>query len=226
MSSSLDKQNDLAANVAGVFDGHLAPGVRPCLLIIDMVQAYLEPDSPIYAGIEDALASTTRLLTQARRLNVPVIHTNVEFIPGGLNGGVFFRKIPLLSIFEAGSPLGAFHPDLRPLPHEVVVTKQYASAFFGTSLASTLTAQGIDTVLIAGVSTSGCVRATATDACQHGFIPIVVKDAVGDRHVQVHEANLFDLQAKYAEVLTEAEVARYLDELISISTRKTGTPSA
>lgn len=206
----LDKQSDLASNVAGVFDGHLAPGTRPCLLIIDMVQAYLQPDSPIYAGIEDALASTTRLLHLARRVGVPIIHTNVEFVPGGLNGGVFFRKIPLLRIFEKGSPLGAFHPNLEPLPHEVVVTKQYASAFFGTSLASTLTAHGIDTVLIAGVSTSGCVRATATDACQHGFIPIVVKDAVGDRHVQVHEANLFDLQAKYAEVLSEADVSKYL----------------
>ena len=209
----LDKQSDLTSNVAGVFDGHLAPGTRPCLLIIDMVQAYLQPDSPIYAGIEDALASTTRLLHLARRLGVPVIHTNVEFVPGGLNGGVFFRKIPLLRIFERGSPLGAFHPELMPLPHEVVVTKQYASAFFGTSLASTLTAQGIDTVLIAGVSTSGCVRATATDACQHGFIPIVVREAVGDRHTKVHEANLFDLQAKYAEVLSEADVRTYLEEL-------------
>lgn len=214
-ASSLDKQSDLAANVAGVFDGHLTPGSRPCLLIIDMVQAYLQSDSPIYAGIEDALAATTRLLTLARRLGVPVIHTNVEFVPGGLNGGVFFRKIPLLRIFEKDSPLGAFHPDLMPLTNEVVVTKQYASAFFGTSLASTLTVQGINTVLIAGVSTSGCVRATATDACQHGFIPIVVKDAVGDRHVQVHEANLFDLQAKYAEVLTEADVTTYLEELVS-----------
>jgi maleamate amidohydrolase len=213
-SSPLDKQSDLASNVAGVFDGHLAPGTRPCLLIIDMVQAYLQPDSPIYAGIEDALASTIRLLHLARRSGVPVIHTNVEFLPGGLNGGVFFRKIPLLRIFEKGSVLGAFHPDLMPLPHEVVVTKQYASAFFGTSLSSTLTAHGIDTVLIAGVSTSGCVRATATDACQHGFIPIVVRDAVGDRHVQVHEANLFDLQAKYAEVLSEADVSKYLEELV------------
>ena len=212
-AAPLDKESDLASNIAGVFDGHLTPGTRPCLLIIDMVQAYLRPDSPIYAGIEDALASTMRLLLQARCLGVPVIHTNVEFVPGGLNGGVFFRKIPLLRIFEEGSPLGAFHADLIPLPHEVVVTKQYASAFFGTSLASTLTAQGIDTVLIAGVSTSGCVRATATDACQHGFIPIVVRDAVGDRHVQVHEANLFDLQAKYAEVLSEADVSKYLEEL-------------
>ena len=88
-----------------------------------------------------------------------------------------------------------------------MITKQYASAFFGTTLASTLTALGVDTLLIAGVSTSGCIRATALDACQHGFIPLVVRDAVGDRHPAPHEANLFDLQAKYAEVVSLDTVA-------------------
>jgi maleamate amidohydrolase len=121
-------------------------------------QAYLRQDSPIYAGVEEALASTVRVLEAARARGIPVIHTNVEFMPGGFNGGVFFRKIPLLRIFERGSPLGEFPDVLKPLPHELVVTKNYASAFFGTSLASTLTANGIDTLLIAGVSTSGCVR--------------------------------------------------------------------
>ena len=106
----LDKQSDLASNVAGVFDGHLAPGTRPCLLIIDMVQAYLQPDSPIYAGIEDALASTTRLLHLARRLGVPVIHTNVECVPGGAERRRFLpQKRPSSAIFEKGSPMGAFH---------------------------------------------------------------------------------------------------------------------
>jgi nicotinamidase-related amidase len=94
-----------------------------------------------------------------------------------------------------------------------VVTKQYASAFFGTTLASQLKALGVDTVLIAGVSTSGCVRATAVDACQHGFVPLVVRDAVGDRHPGPHEANLFDLQAKYAEVVDLEAAAAYLASL-------------
>lgn len=213
MAAPLQKDGDLAANYKGAFDGHLTFGKKPCLLIIDFVQAYLESDSPIYAGVEEALAATRRLLELARRKGVLVIHTNVEFLPGGLNGGVFFRKIPLLRIFEQGSPLGAFPPQLTPLPTELVVTKNYASAFFGTSLASTLTAAGVDTLLITGVSTSGCVRATATDACQYGFIPVVVKDAVGDRHQQVHESNLFDLQAKYAEVMDEAKVTAYLEGL-------------
>ena len=206
---------------------HLELGQRPCLLIIDFVQAYLQKESPIYAGVEEALASTVRLLSLARRLRVLVIHTDVQFLPGGLNGGVFYRKIPLLKIFDKDSALGEFPKELAPLPSELVVTKQYASAFFGTSLASTLTAQGIDTLLIAGVSTSGCVRATATDACQHGFVPIVVRDAVGDRHAHVHESNLYDLQAKYAEVLSEAAVVDYLTKLCPAGGEKEkakGTP--
>jgi maleamate amidohydrolase len=96
-----------------------------------------------------------------------------------------------------------------------VITKQYASAFFGTSLASTLTALGVDTLLIAGVSTSGCIRASALDACQHGFVPLVVRDAVGDRHAAPHEANLFDLQAKYAEVLSLGQAVAYLRKVTS-----------
>jgi maleamate amidohydrolase len=102
-----------------------------------------------------------------------------------------------------------------------VITKQYASAFFGTSLASTLTALHVDTLLIAGVSTSGCVRASALDACQHGFVPLVVRDAVGDRHPAPHEANLFDLQAKYAEVISLAEVRCYLAGLQASAERST-----
>jgi nicotinamidase-related amidase len=94
-----------------------------------------------------------------------------------------------------------------------VISKQYASAFFGTSLASTLTSLGVDTVLIAGLSTSGCVRASAVDCVQHGFVPVVVREAVGDRAREPHEANLFDLQAKYAEVVTLEVASRYLESL-------------
>jgi maleamate amidohydrolase len=144
------------------------------------------------------------VLAAARAANVPVIFTNVVFQAGGLDGGLFYRKVPALKCFDAGSSLGAFPPTLQPGPGELVISKQYASAFFGTSLASTLTAQGIDTLMITGLSTSGCVRATALDALQHGFAPFVIRDACGDRHAAPHEANLFDLQAKYAEVVSEA----------------------
>ena len=128
------------------------------------------------------------------------------------DGGVFFRKVPALSCFEAGRhpELAAFAEGLEPVAGETVITKQYASAFFGTTLQPTLSALGVDTVLIAGVSTSGCIRASAVDCCQHGFVPVVVRDAVGDRAPGPHEANLFDLQAKYAEVVSLGAAREYL----------------
>jgi nicotinamidase-related amidase len=193
--------------------GHPMPwGRRPALLIIDFVRAYLVPGSPLYAGVEQARADCVTLLQAARKAGIPVLHTRVEFQPGGRDGGVFFRKLPALACFEAGRhpELAAFAEGLEPVAGETVITKQYASAFFGTSLASTLTALGIDTLLIAGLSTSGCVRASAVDACQHGFVPVVVREAVGDRAPGPHEANLFDLQAKYAEVAALATVLEHL----------------
>jgi nicotinamidase-related amidase len=140
----------------------------------------------------------------------------VHYERGGRDGGIFFRKLPALRCFEEGSDpkLAEFASELEPRADEIVLTKQYASAFFSTPLASTLTAARIDTVLIAGVSTSGCIRATTVDACQHGFIPIVVREAVADRAAGPHEANLFDLQAKYAEVLSLQAVEQYMIRLI------------
>lgn len=205
---------DLQADYqAAGFGGALALGSKPALVIIDFVRAYLDRDSPLYAGVEDALEHCVRLLGAARSAGIPVLHTNVSFTPGGVDGGVFFRKVAALRAFERGSPMGAFAEGLEPVASEPVITKQYASAFFGTSLASTLTALGVDTVLIAGLSTSGCIRASTVDAMQYGFIPVVVREAVGDRDPGPHEANLFDLQAKYAEVKSLAEVEAYLTAL-------------
>ncbi|MEJ0023378.1 MAG: isochorismatase family protein [Alphaproteobacteria bacterium] len=193
------------------FGGSLMPGRKLALIIIDVVMAYLDPQSPLYLGGEIALASNLRLAEQARACGVPIIFTNVSYQAGGLDGGVFFRKVPALKAFLAGSPLGAFHASLAPADREVVISKQYPSAFFGTSLASMLHARGVDTVLLAGFSTSGCVRATALDALQHGFIPFVVRDACADRDQGVQAANLFDLQAKIAEVISEDEARRLMD---------------
>ena len=192
------------------FSNRLGFGSRPALVVVDFCRAYLDEESPLYAGVEDARASCVRVLAAARTAQIPVLHTRVEFQPGGADGGVFFRKVGALECFVRGNPLGHYGEGLEPVEGETVVVKQYASGFFGTSLASTLTSLGIDTLIITGVSTSGCVRATALDACQHGFVPIVVRDACGDRDPQVHEANLFDLDAKYADVVSEQEV---LDEL-------------
>ncbi|MCZ8172518.1 MAG: N-carbamoylsarcosine amidohydrolase [Brevundimonas sp.] len=203
-------EGDLGENYKGAFDGHLPFGRKPALLIVDFVLAYLDPASPLYAGVEDALASNERLLAAARKAGIPVLFTNVEYSPGGADGGVFYRKVPALKLFERGSPMGAFPASLQPQAGELVITKQYASSFFGTTLAATLTAMGVDTLLITGLSTSGCVRATALDACQHGFLPFVVREACGDRHPGPHEANLFDLQAKYAEVISETEAIAHI----------------
>jgi maleamate amidohydrolase len=187
------------------FNGHLPFGQRPALLVIDVVVAYLDRASPLYAGVEDALASNIRLIAAARETGVPVIFTKVVYGANGADGGMFYCKVPALKAYLEGSPLGAFAVGIEPRADEIVVTKQYASAFFGTSLASSLRAMGIDTVVMGGFSTSGCVRASALDALQHGFAPFVVRDACGDRDPRPHEANLFDLQQKYAEVVSEAE---------------------
>jgi maleamate amidohydrolase len=201
---------DLAANYAGAFDGHLQPGRRAALLIVDVVMAYLDPESNLYAAAEPALAANERLAAAARTAGVPIVFTNVEYQAGGLDGGLFYRKVPALKAFLKGSPMGAFPPTLQPTEHDIVVTKQYASAFFGTSLAATLTAMGVDTLFVTGFSTSGCVRATALDALQNGFAPFIVADACADRHPAPHDANLFDLQAKYAEVIDEARAIAML----------------
>ena len=207
----LTGQGTLAANYAsGGFGQPLAWGSRPALIVIDMVRAYFDPDAEFYMGTDDCLDAAARVLASARAAGIPVLHTRVEFDPGGLTGGVFVRKIPALRHFVPGGPLGQIMPQVAPAEHEVVIVKQYASAFFGTTLAATLTALRVDTLVIAGVSTSGCVRATGVDAIQHGYVPLVVRQAVGDRDPRPHEANLFDLQAKYAEVVDEDQIHAWL----------------
>ena len=201
----------LADSYAQAFDGHLQPGRKPGLLLVDMVTAYLEPASPLYCETAAAaIASAARLAAAARAAGRPVFFTNVEYEPGGADGGLFYRKIPVLTVFDRGSSLGAFPPALEPQTGDAVVTKQYPSAFFGTGLAEQLAETEIDTLVIGGFSTSGCVRASALDAMQYGYAPFVVREACADRHEQPHEQNLFDLQAKYAEVIDEARALAIL----------------
>ena len=193
------------------FDGRLIPGRHPAVLAIDLMRAYFEKDSPLCLPSTDALDAAARVLAAARANDVPVLHTRVAFGPGGVDGGVFVRKVPALRhLFDGGGPLGELMPSVAPADDELVLVKQYASAFFGTTLASTLRSTGVDTVVLVGVSTSGCIRATAVDAIQHGYVPLVVRDAVGDRTPRTQESNLYDLQAKYAEVVSEADAVAYL----------------
>ncbi len=208
----------------GGFMGRLQFGARPALIVIDFVNAYLLDGAPLFggAGIQAARRGAIALLAAARAAAIPVFHTNLRYEKGGRDGGILYRKVGALACFaaDAADPrYAAFVDGLEPAAGETVITKQYASAFFGTTLASTLTTLRVDTLLIAGVSTSGCVRATGVDCCQHGFVPVVVRDAVGDRAEGPHEANLFDLQAKYAEVIGLSDALAYLSGAVVASGR-------
>jgi maleamate amidohydrolase len=201
---------DLADDFASAgLNGVLGAGIRPALVLVDPAKAYTEPSSPLYAGVEEAVEQMRVLLAAARAAGIPVYVTRVvhEF-PG--DGGLFARKVPATRSFAAGNPLGDFIDGLENVAGETLITKQYPSAFFGTSLAASLNAGRIDTVLLAGLSTSGCIRASALDALQLGFVPIVVREAVGDRHAEPHESNLRDIQAKIGEVVSIDAVLAYL----------------
>lgn len=199
-------------NYEGVWGNRIGFGQRPALIVVDFMKAYTTPGAALYAlGVVEAVARTPALLDAARSSGVPVIHTNIlYFAKGCADGGMWVKKSPVMTAMVKGNPLAEFCDGVEPAAGELVITKQYASAFFGTSLATTLHAQGIDTVVIAGCSTSGCIRATAVDAVQYGFRTIVVRDCVGDRHQAPHDANLFDIDAKYGDVIDLAEAVTCL----------------
>lgn len=192
------------------FRGRVGFGARPALLIIDLIRAFTDPRSPLSCDLEEVIAATRRLLGRARAAKIGVHFTTTAYVEGHTDAGLFICKVPSLGLLRAGDPLVEIDERLRPLPNECVWCKKYASAFFGTALAATLTAAGVDTLLITGCTTSGCVRASAVDACQHGFRAIVVREAVGDRAPAPHEANLFDIDAKYGDVVSLDEALDYL----------------
>ncbi|TSB01667.1 isochorismatase family protein [Sphingorhabdus contaminans] len=202
--------DDLTANYAKAYNVRVGFGVRPALILIDFCEAYFDPECDLFADVDDVLASALRIREAARAAAIPVILTNVVYHPTGINGGRFFEKAAPLKNFIQGSPMGAWPKGLVPHADELVISKQYPSAFFATSLASTLTAMGVDSVLLTGLTTSGCVRASCVDAMSHGFRTAVVADACGDRHPAPHDANLFDMNAKYADVVSEAETLEFL----------------
>lgn len=211
---------DLAADYLGSdytfsgFGGSLPLGSRPALVIVDPAKAYAEPTSPLYAGAEEAVSSMRTLRAAASVAGIPVYLTQVLYDDeAGILGGLFFTKVPALRHFVVGNPLAEFIEGLEPQPGEMVITKHYPSAFHGTSLAAALTATKIDTVLIVGFSTSGCIRATTIDSLQHGFVPVVVADAVGDHHREAHESNLRDIAAKCGEIRSLDQALEYIHTL-------------
>ncbi|APS35235.1 isochorismatase [Serratia marcescens] len=205
----------LSDNYRGVWGQRLGFGRRPALLAIDFMQAYTTEGAPLFApGVVSAVEESRELLACARRTGIPVIHTHIRYHAGHFaDGGLWVKKAPVMKDMVAGNPLAAFCPPVAPLADEVVLSKQYASAFFGTALAPLLVAQGIDTLLMIGCSTSGCIRASAVDAVQHGFRAMVVRECVGDRHPGPHEANLFDIDSKYGDVVHKREALDYLNRL-------------
>jgi maleamate amidohydrolase len=201
---------DLAANYSKAYSNRVGFGKSPALILVDFAQAYFDKECDLYAGVEDALASALRVREAAHAAGIPVILTEVSYQQGGINGGRFFEKAKPLRAFVKGERTADFADGLTPRPDEIIVTKQYPSAFFGTSLASTLTAGGIDSVILTGLTTSGCVRASCVDSMSYGFRTSVVREACGDRHPAPHEANLFDMNAKYADVISETEALDHL----------------
>ena len=196
------------------FGGRGGFGGRPALAIIDMTLGFTDPESPLACDLESTVREISRILDAARESGIPVIFTTVAYRESDkLTAAAFIDKVPALLTLEAGSRWAGVDPRLTPREDEPVLNKLFASGFFGTGLSSALTAAGVDTLLVTGASTSGCVRATVVDALQYGFRPVVPREAVGDRNPDAHEANLYDIEAKYGDVILVGEALEYLRSL-------------
>ena len=201
----------LQQNYSGVFDGRLGFGRKPAVLVVDFINAYTTPGSPLYAPpVVEAVKETVAVLELARQKDVPVLYTRVIYSKSGKDGGIFVQKVPVLRKMVEGEPLAEIVPELPPAEDDVVINKQYASAFFGTALAAALTAQSIDTIILTGCASSGGIRASAVVGMQYGFRVIVPRECVGDHRPEPHEANLFDINSKYGDVVSKQEVMEYL----------------
>jgi maleamate amidohydrolase len=202
------------------FHGQVGFGERPALVVVDMNVAFTDPSSPLACPLDGVVAAIQELLRESRAAGFPVVYTTVAYDEEGRRAAAaFIDKVPALLTLEAGSPWVEIDPRIAPLPGEPVLTKLFASAFFGTELSSLLAAAGCDTLVVTGASTSGCVRATAVDALQHGYRPIVPREAVGDRNPEAHEANLYDIDAKYGDVVAVEEALARLEELAGAHVR-------
>jgi maleamate amidohydrolase len=192
------------------FAGRSGYGRSPVLLIVDFINGFTDPSSPLGGDFAWEINATRQLQDAFRRAGLPIVYTTIAYAEHLRDGGLFVKKVPSLAILQHGSPLIEVDHRIAPLPGETVIEKKYASAFFGTDLDAGLRARGIDTVIMAGCTTSGCIRASAIDSLQYAYHTIVVREAVGDRAVGPHEANLFDIDAKYADVVPLADVLDYL----------------
>ena len=181
-------------------------GRKMALLVVDFTVGFNDPELFGGGNIDAAVRRTAGLLDAFRAARLPIAYTRIVYAADGSDSGVFCMKAPGLRKLTEDAPGGQIVPELRPRPGELIVRKTQASAFFGTGLAGWLVSQGADTVVVSGCTTSGCVRASVVDATAYNFRPIVVRDCVGDRALAPHEANLFDMEQKYADVMDRDEV--------------------
>ena len=202
------------------FHGRAGFGTRPALLVIDVSRGFTDPASPLVCDLDGCVAAIAGLLDAFRKAGFPVVFTTVCYDDFGKEAAaVFIEKVPALLVLEPGSEFVQIDPRIAPVEGEPVLTKYFASAFFGTTLGSLLATAGCDTVVVTGASTSGCVRATAVDALQHGYRVVVPREAVGDRNPSAHEANLYDIDAKYGDVVPVGEAVAHLEELAAAHAR-------
>lgn len=197
----------MAIDAPEAFGGRVGFGSAPAVLVVDAVRAYTDDSSPLELPTAmGSVSAMAEVIAAARQAAVPIYYTQVHYPNSArTDAPLFAQKVPALEVFARESALGEIHPALSPHPGDVVLRKRYASSFFGTDLARRLTESGVDTLVIVGFSTTGCVRASAVDALQYEFRPIVVADAVADRTADRHLASLADLDAKYADVVPVAE---------------------
>lgn len=192
------------------FGASVGLGDRPALLVIDLINAFTDPTTRLGADVTDVLERAERLLAAFREHDLPRYFTTVAFEESYGDAGRFIEKVPALRELRLGTEAVEVDERIAPVDDERVILKKYASAFFGTDLQTELTTDRVDTLVLAGVTTSGCVRATAVDSLQHGYRTIVPADAVGDRADGPHRANLFDIDAKYGDVVTTDHVLSHL----------------
>lgn len=185
-------------------------GQSPAVVVVDFSCGFTDPGCPLGADLTAEVEATRRLLGAARAKGLPVIFTTIGFEPSGKDGGLWLQKVPTLAELQLGGRWVEIDPRLEPREDETVVLKKGASAFFGTNLASILISQRVDSVILCGATTSGCIRATAIDLLQYGYPTLVPRECVGDRAQAPHDANLFDIQAKYADVVSLEEALAYV----------------
>jgi maleamate amidohydrolase len=193
--------------------GSVTVGSRPAVLVIDFSCGFTDPECALGSDMTDAVEQTRRVLDAARAKGLPVIFTTIGFEPSLKDGGLWIQKAPSLGDLQIGGRWVEIDPRLEPREDETIVLKKGASGFFGTNLASILVSLGVDSVVLCGATTSGCIRATAVDLLQYGWPTLVPRECVADRAQAPHEANLFDIQAKYADVVSVDEALEYLESV-------------